>query len=106
MTERAQLLSSLATTIADYRAGELPSPTPEHVDRWVRRFAPDVQVPLLRELDHVLKKTYFTRSMVEEFLGGLVTNSGIAGTNPGDARGHALLVAGPASMVPILPRSR
>lgn len=82
MTERAQLLNSLATTMADYRAGELPSPTPDHVDRWVQQFSPDVQVPLLRELGHVLEKTYFTRSFVQEFLDHLVQNERLVGDAP------------------------
>lgn len=84
MTERAQLLSSLAMTIADYRAGELPSPTPDHVDRWVSQFTADMQLPVLRELDQVLKQTYFTRSSVEGFLGDVVTSKGLAGTNPSE----------------------
>lgn len=82
MTERVQLLSSLAMTIADYRAGELPSPTPDHINRWVRQFTGEVQVPLLRELDHVLKETYFTRKFVQEFLDNLVRNEKLAGDNP------------------------
>lgn len=82
MTEHAQLLGSIATTIADYRADELPAPTPDHVDRWVRQFKDDVQVLLLRELDYVLKKTYFTRDFVQEFLDDLVRDEELAGDTP------------------------
>ena len=84
MNDRVQLLGSIAATVADYRAGELASPTPEHVDRWVCQFSDDVQVPLLRELAHVLKKTYFARDRVIRFLGKLVTNDDLAGANPPD----------------------
>ncbi len=92
MTERAQLLSSLATTIADYRAGELQTPTPDHVDRWVRQFADEAQQPILRELDHVLKKTYFTRRFVQEFIDELVRTEELAGSDPCEFwRGAGLL---------------
>jgi hypothetical protein len=33
MAERDDLLASIASTIRDYRAGEIAEPTPEHVDR-------------------------------------------------------------------------
>jgi hypothetical protein len=31
MTERHRLLDSITSTIADYREGDLPAPTPDHV---------------------------------------------------------------------------
>ena len=83
MTERQQLLESIATTIADYRAGDLAAPTPEHVDRWIRQFDPDAQLPMLRELDHVLTSTYFSRRRVTQFLSGLLRNDELV---EGDAR--------------------
>jgi len=79
---RQQLLQSIAATTADYRAGELPAPTPAHVDRWVEQFNADAQLPILSELDHVLKCTYFSRRNVESFLTGLVTNEKLAGADP------------------------
>ena len=82
MTVRQQFLESIATTTADYRADELPAPTPAHVDRWVRQFNTDVQIPILTELDHVLKCTYFSRCSIETFLKGLVTNPKLAGADP------------------------
>jgi len=38
MSERSDLLKSIANTIKDYRAGEIAEATPEHVDRWVKQF--------------------------------------------------------------------
>ena len=35
MTKRNRLLESIAGTIADYRAGEIAVPTPQHVERWI-----------------------------------------------------------------------
>jgi len=69
---RLHLLHSIASAISDYRHGEIPAPTPGHVDRWVRQFDRDVQEPMLAELDHVLKHSYLSRDHVLNFLGGLL----------------------------------
>jgi hypothetical protein len=79
MNERSLLLASLAETISDYRVGEIPIPTPEHVNRWVQQFGKEVQLPLLSEVDHVLKKTYFSKSSVGHFFGNLIGQEKIAG---------------------------
>ena len=68
MTERRDLLASIAGTIKDYRAGEIAEPTPQHVDRWVSQFGSEAQVPLLREMDYVLKRTYRSRERVTGLL--------------------------------------
>jgi len=82
MSKRSELLESIAETIADYREGEIKTPTPEHVDTWVRQFDRDVQKPMLAELDHVLKRTYFSKGNVKDFLAALVKNEKLAGDNP------------------------
>lgn len=82
MSEREDLLSSIANTIRDYRASELPTPTPEHVDRWVQQFDNVVQIPILREMDHVLKRTYFSLESVTGFLRGLLKTEKLAGKDP------------------------
>jgi hypothetical protein len=82
MNERQSLLESIAMTTADYRAGELPAPTPEHVNRWVTQFDPDVQLPILREMDHVLKKTYFSRKKVTSGLKSLLYAQEFTGDDP------------------------
>ena len=73
MTEREDRLASIASTIRDYRAGEIAEPTPEHVDRWIRQFGDDVQMPMLRELDYVFKRTYQAKDKVISLLHTLVT---------------------------------
>jgi len=92
VTERQKLLESIANTTADYREGELPAPTPEHVDRWVRQFQKEVQIELLRELDHVFKTTYLSKATVTSFLQRMVKSTKIAGDTPCDfwARAHFL----------------
>ena len=61
MTERRNLLASIINAIKDYRAGEIDEPTPDHVGRWISQFDENVQLPMLRELDHVFKLTYISR---------------------------------------------
>ncbi len=82
MKSRNDLLTSIATTIQDYRAGEIAKPTPAHVDRWVSQFDVAVQLPLLAELDHVLDKTYFSRDFVAGFFANLILHQKIAGADP------------------------
>lgn len=78
---RDELLKSVAATLQDYRAGEIDKMTPDHVDTWVKQFDKSVQVPLLRELDHVFKTTYLNKATVTDFLSNLVTNKKLAGVD-------------------------
>lgn len=82
MSERDDLLVSVANEIKTYRKGDLPEPTPAHVDRWLHQFTPVQQLPFLREFDHVIKKTFLTRKNVKVFLHHLVTNQKLAGADP------------------------
>jgi len=82
MATRAKLLESIAATIADYREGEIPKPSPEHVERWAGQFEEAVRLPLLKELDHVLNQTYFSRKWVVDVITQLVETDKLAGTNP------------------------
>jgi hypothetical protein len=84
MSERDELLVSVADEIRTYRKGELPEPTPEHVDRWLRQFTPSQQLPFLREFDHVIKQTFISRKSVTDFLRNLVTNEELVGDDPAE----------------------
>lgn len=68
VTERNDLLASITSTIKDYRAGEIATPTPAHVDRWISQFGVTEHIPMLRELDYVLKRTYVSRRKAEQLL--------------------------------------
>lgn len=82
MSERDDLIVSVANEIRTYRESDLPEPNPEHVDRWLNQFTPDQQLPFLREFDHVIKQTFFTQENVKDFLRALVTNAKLAGAQP------------------------
>lgn len=84
MSERDDLLASVANTIKTYRKGELPEPTHEHVDRWLRQFTPAQQLPFLREFDHVIKRGFLEKEGVKTFLRNLVTNTRLAGADPAE----------------------
>ena len=76
-------LESIATTIADYRAGEIDAPTKEHVKQWVEQFPDDSRDKILAEMVHVLGKTYISKANVETFFSAVVTNENLTG---GDAK--------------------
>lgn len=82
MSDRELLLGSIAETIHDYRQGHIAEPTLDHVDRWIRQFDEEVQLPLLREVAHTLNRTYITRENALDFLRGLLSNESLAGTDP------------------------
>ncbi len=81
-SNRTALLASIASTITDYRQGEISTPDSKHVDRWINQFAPSVQEPILVEVDHVLKNTYISKPEVAKFLAALLKNPKLAGANP------------------------
>ena len=82
LSKRGDLLESIANTVADYRAGEIPEPTPDHVDRWISQFNEAIQVSLLREIDHVFKKTYFSKADVTRFFAHQIKNKKLVGKDP------------------------
>ncbi len=82
MSERRDLLVSIANEIRTYREGEIAQPTPEHVDRWASQFTPANQLAFLREFNHVIKQTFITRDVFSDFLSNLVTNVQLAGNDP------------------------
>lgn len=82
MKERSDLLASISKTIYDYRSGAIAPPTPAHVDRWVGQFDVGVQLPILREMDYVLKKTYFSQDRVTAFLRNALRAEKLVGKEP------------------------
>src|SRR5260370_523516 len=82
MSTHTDLLKSIAKTIVNYREGEITSPTSTHVDTWVKQFDKGAQTPLLSELDHVLKRTYISRSDCRKFLSSLIQKKDFASDDP------------------------
>ena len=84
MANRGDLLESIAKTIEPYRAGEIPKPTADHVDRWVKQFTPEAQLAMLEEFDYVIDKSFITYDAIVKFLGMLVQNVKLTGGNPAE----------------------
>lgn len=79
---REQLLHSIAMAILDYREGEVPKPTPEHVERWANQFDASEQVPVLGELAYVLETSYFSKHRTIEILRNLFQLSPVKRRSP------------------------
>ena len=85
MTEREDLLQSLAETIADYRVDEIDRRAPTLINDWLQQFTEETQYPLLLALDRVLKRTYVSRSKFRSFLVGLASTDKLSpGNDPRD----------------------
>jgi len=82
MSEFDRRCRAVATLIADYRQGEIVAPDDAHVARWVRQFPAAVHESLLAEMEHVLRKTYYSKAKVSKFLAGLVTHGTLGGDDP------------------------
>lgn len=81
-TSRDGFIDSLAQLISDYREGEIPRPGGEHVDRWVSQFDRALQNDILRELLHLLQRTYFNRRYVRNSMSELVMDESLVGREP------------------------
>lgn len=78
---RDRLLSSIAETISDYREDEMTVDS-DRIEKWVCQFSDEVQIPILQEMDHVLKKTYFSKKATKAFLENLFKASRLVGDDP------------------------
>jgi hypothetical protein len=79
---RAQLLNSISATIHDYREDDELSIDSDRIDKWVHQFNGEVQVPILCEMDHVLKKTYISKKATKVFFEDLFKTQDLVGSDP------------------------
>src|SRR6266568_2583169 len=77
-----KLLEQIATTIADYREGEIPKPDAAHVLRWVNQFDAANRQPILQEMLHVLQHSYVSKTSFRKFLGSVASDKELCGENP------------------------
>jgi len=82
MSQRSELLESIAETIADYREGEVPRRTPKRIERWVSQFPEEAQDGILSEMDHLLTETYISRDDMTTFLMNLTTHNKFCNGDP------------------------
>jgi len=79
MSYRLELLDYISSTVSDYRAGEITSPNPEQIERWVNQFSSEVQIPILKEMSFTLHQTYYSRDYINRYFSSLVTNEQLIG---------------------------
>jgi hypothetical protein len=72
----------IATTAGDYRRNDLGPLTANHVMTWIEQFDDEDRLPVLAELDHVLRKTYFSEAAVTDFLESLAKEPKLVGDDP------------------------
>ncbi len=87
--QRQILLNSIATTIADYRQGEIAVIDPNHVDKWVRQFDQfgfdeNTQQVILEQMDRILKNYYISHSIAQDFITKVLTSEKLFGSNHAD----------------------
>jgi hypothetical protein len=82
MSRKIELYNSIAEIIADYREGEISKPYPNHVYKWINQFNDSIQVPILEEVNHVLRRTYITKEHVRIFLTSLLNNRNLVKGEP------------------------
>lgn len=79
MPERQRLVAELLAIILDYRQGRIIEPDEAHVERWLAQFDEDFQLDVLQETVHILEKTYFSKSQIEENFSGLIYDDDFVG---------------------------
>lgn len=82
MSNTENVARSISETISDYRKSDDLAPTVEHVLRWVSQFPEECRLGLLNEVDHVLKKTYFSLSETASFLEKLLVKGRMISGDP------------------------
>ena len=82
MAEFDDACVALAEIISDYREGDVIPRGQAHVAQWVSQFEADERIPILREMSHVLARTYFSRAKFVEFLSGLFAAKNLVGDDP------------------------
>lgn len=67
------LSQSIAARIKDYRAGEIPTITADHVSRWASQFERYTNLTILQETDRILYHYYLSRTKTEKLIGEMLS---------------------------------
>src|ERR1700761_3207039 len=79
MAIESEHVEAVANLIADYRQGEITKPDAEHVSRWLHQFDAQIRAPFIAELQHVLSKTYLSKSTFEGFYRNQIEHDKLTG---------------------------
>ncbi len=88
-SQRQTLLQSIATTIAEYRWGEVPAIDSSHVDRWITQFNRfgfdgNAQIVILEQIERIVKKYYVSYEKAQVFIRRLLTSQKLFGPSPSE----------------------
>lgn len=72
--ERFKLIESIIKTTNDYKMPAGMKMSSEHVERWISQFYLNEQIVILEEMNQILKKYYFSRNKVKEYLKSILSN--------------------------------
>jgi hypothetical protein len=76
------LLQTLAATVSDYRQGEIPPISPEHIRLWLEQFDAADRPIILAELASILERTYLSRASIKDSLRRFLHSVVISGRTP------------------------
>ncbi len=79
MNTKNDIIKSIIDTTADYHAFAGGVSVEAHINTWLQQFSESVRLPLLTEMDYVLKDTYFSKNKIISFLRGIINSKKIAG---------------------------
>jgi hypothetical protein len=82
MAKHDELVASIVATTADYRTSDSAASRSSRVNDWIEQFAPSVRLPILGEMDHVLKKTHYSGAKTRTFLSKLLRAKNVVGEDP------------------------
>lgn len=70
--------ASIAQTCNDYQHCDM---TTSHVEEWIMQFYPEYQLPIITEMDHILKNSYVSQKDITSFLNKILDDSRLFGEN-------------------------
>src|SRR5262245_33195425 len=76
------IAKSICSTLADYRAGEIPKRTPDDVERWLNQFDAGDRPVILAETDRLLTQFYISKEIATDFIDRLWKTEDLAGEKP------------------------
>ncbi len=82
MSTQNDIIKSIIATTADYYAFAEHDSVEAHINTWLQKFNESVRLPLLTEMDYVLKKTYFSKDRIISCLQEIITSEKFSGQDP------------------------
>lgn len=82
MSSRENAIQELLKIIIDYRSDEIDKLDSAHIELWLNQFSPENQMAVLKEITHILKKTYISKESMIKALKSLSAHKEFVGDTP------------------------